>query len=119
MASTKQNTEFWAKVNATFQLFLQKYPKTFFPKDSVETRPLRTGIFTRLTAENPEIKRAVIGEFLKNYTLKDRYLRALISCPDRVELDGSAYQPVLDKHREYALKLLTERQESRVAKKAA
>lgn len=112
------NSKFWARVNAALDVFIEKYPRAFLPKDSVETKPLRIGVFTRLTAENRDIPRIIVAEALKSYTLKDRYLRALLTCSDRVELDGSPFQPVLDHHRERALQMLTERQQQRVKEAA-
>lgn len=117
--SKTHSSKFWARVDAAIDVFMEKYPQAFLPKDSVETKPLRIGVFTRLTAENPDIPRGIVAEALKRYTLKDRYLRALLTCQDRVELDGSSFQPVLDHHREYALKLLSDRQQKQVAREAA
>lgn len=107
------------RAELAFEAFLEKYPNAIFPKDSVKTRPLRRGIFTRLTAQNPEFSRKTIARFLEAYTQKDRYLRAIITCPDRVDLDGSAYEPILPYHREHAFKILSERQQFRLRQEAA
>jgi sRNA-binding protein len=98
---------------------VEKYPAAFFPKDSPNTKPLRIGIFTRITGENRKFSRGMIASFLKNYTSKDRYLRALMTCPDRVELDGSAFEPVLDSHRHHAFEILIQRQQDRIERQAA
>lgn len=106
------------RVKHVFKVFLEKYPKAFFPDDSAETKPLRMGVFTLLTAQNREFSRELIASFLKIYTEKDRYLRAIMICPYRVELDGSSYEPVFDGHRQHAFRKLSERQQLRLKEAA-
>jgi sRNA-binding protein len=108
-----------SKIDKVLAALVEKHPAAFFPKDSPDTKPLRIGIFTRVTAENPEFSRARIAAFMKDYTSKDRYLRALMTCPDRVEIDGSAFEPVLDDHRRFAFETLSKRQQNRFEREAA
>ncbi len=95
-----------------------KYPKAFFPKDSPDTKPLRIGIFTLITGQKPEFGRAIIGAALKRYTSKDRYMRALATCQDRVDLDGNPFEPVSEKNRLRAITTLAERQAAKLQKAA-
>jgi sRNA-binding protein len=116
--SKKCRAEFKAKVEAALDRFTQKYPGAFFPKDSAETRPLRIGIFTILTGQNPDIGRRVVAEALQRYTMKDRYLRALATSAHRFDLDGRICGEVSEAHRDFAIKMLAERQERKLVEAA-
>lgn len=114
----KSKMEFKARVDAALDRFIQKYPGAFFPKDSADTRPLAIGVFTILTGQNRDIGRKVIAEALARYTMKDRYLRALAVSESRFDLNGRPDGVVSEKHREFAIKLLAERQAAKVARAA-
>ncbi len=116
--SKKTNAEFRVRVNHALDVLVEKYPLCFFPKDSTETKPLRIGIFTLITGQNPKMGRGLISGVLRSYTMKDRYLRALATCPDRVSLDGTAFGPVSESHRDYAIQTLMERQQHKMQKAA-
>lgn len=92
------------------RMLAAKYPKSFFPSGSADTKPLRIGIFTLITGQNPNIPRATVGYALKFYTTKTRYLRALATCEYRVDLDGNNYEPVSERNRARAIAALAERQ---------
>lgn len=111
-------SKFREKVSETLDILVMKYPKAFFPKDSPDTLPLRIGVYTLITGQNPEIKRGVIAMALKMYTAKSRYLRALATRPDRVDLEGNAFEPVSEKHRTMALAVLAGRQARDMARAA-
>lgn len=91
------------------RMLVAKYPKAFFPSGSVDTKPLRVGIFTLITGQNPNIPRATVGFALRRYTVETRYQRALATCEYRVDLDGNNYEPVSDKDRGRAIAMLAER----------
>lgn len=86
------------------------YPKCFFPKDSPETVPLKSGIMTELLKAHPAIKRHRMGIFIGDYTGKSRYHRAVLTCSHRVGLDGLQTEPVKEEHRERASRILAERE---------
>lgn len=116
--SKKCRAEFKAKVEAALDRFVEKYPAAFFPKDSTQTRPLQIGVFTILTGQNPDIGRRVVAEALQRYTMKDRYLRALATSAHRFDLDGMVCGEVSEKHRDFAIKTLAERQARKMVEAA-
>lgn len=107
-----------ARINIVLDRFVEKYPMAFFPTDSMDTQPLRTGIFTLLTGDNPDISRTMVSYALRKYTSKNRYLCALVARPHRVGLDGSPFEPVSDQHRDYALRELAARQAQTIGRAA-
>lgn len=113
-----KKSSFAGKVAATLDVLVGKYPNAIFPKDSTETKPLRIGVYTLLTGQNPEIGRATIAGFLRSYTKKDRYLRALTICADRVDLSGNPFEPVAKSHGVEAARILLEREQDRMKKAA-
>lgn len=119
---SKKASDLWKKTEAEIVAFGAmlpiKYPKTFFPKDSIDTKPLAIGIRQSLVLDNPDVEWFVVSSALGRYVRKNRYLKALSTCPDRINLDGSISCPVDPKHRDYAISQLTERQ-SRLAKEVA
>jgi sRNA-binding protein len=111
--------EFREKINSVLDILVQKYPKSIFPKDSTDTAPLAIGIHQALINENPDIRPYWIVQFVRSYTQKDRYLRAVVTAPNRVNLDGSTSEEITVRHRERAVSQLAERQARRLAKEAA
>lgn len=95
------------------------YPNAFFPPDSSHTKPLKVGIFWNLYRERKDIGGRVLGIILDEYTSKDRYLRALVSQPHRVDLQGNPSGDVTDDHRQFAIDTLIKRQQKNLANKAA
>mgnify|MGYP001566114889 CR=1 FL=1 len=110
--------KYWSQVGPVLDILVAKYPKAFFPKDSPETKPLQIGVFTLITGQNPDIPRPIIGEFLRRYTSKTRYLRALAACSDRVDLAGEPFEPVSQRARDRATLELLARQEKQLKRAA-
>jgi len=88
---------------------LEKYPKTFFGKDSPDTVPLKVGIVDDLVKENPEVPPFMFRLFLERYALKTRYLVATAKGGPRFDLAGLPNGEVSPSQREYAMKKLIER----------
>ena len=112
---SKKWREMGRKKREILDILVAKYPRAFFPSGSLDTKPLRIGIFTLITGQNPEISRTMISLALQHYTMKDRYLRALATCSGRVDLDGNIYEEILPTHRDFAIELLMERQDKKLA----
>lgn len=93
----------------TFQRVLEKYPKTFFGKDSPDTRVLKVGILEDLVKDNPDLKPWILRRFVDQYAMKNRYLRATARGGFRVDLAGEPNGEVLPSHIAYAMKKLEER----------
>jgi sRNA-binding protein len=106
----KEKQEFWKSVNELLPLLCERYPKTFFPKGSMKTLPLKIGIAQDLMEQNIDIKAQAIAMFIKQYTAKGRYLRAIATRPWRIDLKGNPCGEVSEKHRNHALKKLAARQ---------
>lgn len=100
----------WKIAEDMLALMVALHPKTFFPKDSSETVPLKAGIMADLLAMYPEMKRFRLGVFIGNYTQKNRYHRAVLSCSRRIDLDGNEAQPVTEENRRHAEAALANRQ---------
>lgn len=108
----KQREKFSKKnrfVRAVLRRFMAAHPKAFFGKDSPETVPLKIGIGTDLIAAHPDMTPSAIGSFLQVYTNKNRYHRAMVSKPNRLDLAGQPSGPVSDADRARADHQLAER----------
>lgn len=110
--------EWFAKIRSTLIVFEMKYPKAFFPKDSPDTVPLAIGIHQVLIDENPQINPLLVVTALRRYLGKNRYQRALATKENRMNLDGSVFGPVSEKHRAHAIAELAKRQAKEMAKAA-
>lgn len=108
--SKKCHAEFKAKMDLALDLFIQKYPGVFFPKDLPDIRPLEIGVLTKLTGQNRHIARKVVAAVLARYTKEDRYLRALATSESRFDLDGRPAGWVSEQHRSFAVDSLAARQ---------
>jgi ProP effector len=98
---------------------LESYPNAFFSHDSIETKPLKVGIFRDIFRERNDIGGRILGQVLDKYTQSYGYLRSLISKPNRVDLNGNVVGEVADHHRQFAIDTLIKRQQENLAKKAA
>lgn len=94
-------------------LVRSRWPLVF---DAQRPRPLAIGAGDDLLAQAEElnVSRSAIRDFLRWWTNSDRYLR-MLATPDmcRHALDGSEAGPVLDEHRRIAAVQLRERQKRR------
>lgn len=81
----------------------KRHASVFAETANGETLPLKIGIASDIVANNPDIKRFVVGEVMKQHVKKDRYLRALAIGGPRYGLDGSPCGEVSDPHRLFAI----------------
>lgn len=86
-----------------------KYPGVFFPR-GVEPRALKVGIMADLLADNPQVPRHQINQFIALYTRKQRYYRAVVDNVFRVDLQGNAAQKVADNAKRFAREQIEKRQ---------
>lgn len=106
------------KYEIVLAFLVQRHPLTFFPKDSSETQPLMRGIYHLIRGRHPEISARNANIFLNRYTKKNRYLRALVEKPSRVNMDGVPVEDVSETHRKMAIEKLA-RREARDAERQA
>lgn len=104
-------------IHAMLKKLVPAHPAAIFPKDSPDTKPLKVGIFEDLVAAHPEIDKPALSSFVREYTQKTRYHRAMVSCSHRVDLDGNPCQAVGEPHRERAKQVLAGREKQADARR--
>jgi ProP effector len=95
------------------------FPKAFFPKDSIHTKPLKTNIHVDVRRAMPEISGKHLSAVMNRYTKKSRYLRALSTHEHRVDLDGNICEEIALSHRMHAAEILMRRMLRRAFRQAA
>lgn len=72
-------------------------------------QPLALGIHKAVMVRMPDVDAAALRSALRRHTASTRYLKALVSCKQRFDLDGQATGEVSDAQRELADATLRER----------
>jgi sRNA-binding protein len=80
--------------------------------DPDKPAPLAVGIHTQINpvAESRGLSRRAVRRFLGRWTSRESYLAALQPGAQRVNIDGTPSEPVLDRHGERARQRLARRQ---------
>ena len=107
------------RADKVLAVLVERHPLTFFPKDSPDTQPIMRGIYHLIRMRHADLKSYEVSCFLRIYTGKTRYLRALTTHPSRIDLDGKAVEPIKDSHREHAAAELAEREARNAQRQAA
>lgn len=114
MAKSWEKHEF----NKTLPLMMSAHPRTFFGKDSLETRPLKRRIHIDIIAAHPEIKPGKLVRFVGIYCAKNRYINAIRLGMARVDLDGNEVEPIKDHDVSHAAAIMTKRASDLAAMRA-
>jgi ProP effector len=88
-------------VRDVIALLAEAHPQTFMRYG--DCVPLKIGIDKDLIAAHPDIRARDIGLALLFYTNTARYLRSLLRCRHRVDLDGNQCGDVSQPHFNFAV----------------
>lgn len=90
------------------------HPKTFMPWGQ-DCFPLKVGIREDVVAAHPEFSKWKIHAALSRYTDTKRYLKALVTHPHRVDLDGNAAGEITQDQFNDAVARIAQRPEMKLA----
>jgi len=90
------------------------YPKAFNFRNPI---PLKKGIRKELMAKDSPFSGVQLHKVLKAYARSNLYLKAVIKCQWRHDLDGEQTEEILEEEKKYSKQLLVLRAKKKYAKK--
>jgi ProP effector len=90
------------------------YPKAF---DFQNPIPLKKGIRKELMAKDSPFSGVQLHKVLKAYARSNLYLKAVVKCQWRHDLDGEQTEEILEEEKKYSKQLLLLREKKKYAKK--
>jgi len=117
-ALDKLNKEDLAKTRENFEEMKNwleaTYPKAF---DFQNPIPLKKGIRKELMAKDSPFSGVQLHKVLKAYARSNLYLKAVIKCQWRHDLDGEQTEEILEEEKKYSKQTLLLREKKKYAKK--
>lgn len=116
----QETTEKLASSKAVIAYLAEQFPQCF--SASGEAKPLKIGIFEDLAKrmeDDPKVSKTRLRSALRQYTNSWRYLRAVTTGSQRVDLDGAEAGTVEEEHAQHAQETLAESKAKAAEKRKA